>query len=91
MRKIYSTFIIPENQNELILSLFVDGIIYHIWYNNIFVVVKEYKNSLEKPEILNMNKEELKMLLLDELQFTGNLNDERVLFYNIDLWNKFGF
>jgi hypothetical protein len=91
MKEIYSTFIIPENQNELILSLFVDGIIYHIWHNKIFVVVKEYKNSIEKPEILNMNKEELKMLLSDELQFTGNLNDEWVLFYNIDLWNKLGF
>jgi hypothetical protein len=91
MKEIYSTFIIPENQNELILSLFVDGIVYHIWKHECFVVIKEYKHKPSKATLNNMHKEELKMLLSDELQFTGNLNDERVLFYNIDLWNKLGF
>ncbi len=91
MKNVYSTLIIPENQKNLLLSLFIDGIIYHIWYNDIFVVIKEFKNINEKAIILNMQKQELKSLLVMQLNFFGKLNDERALFFNVDLWNELGF
>lgn len=46
---IYSTHIVPENQENLILSYFCQGCIYHLWYNKtVFVLVEEYKNDANK-------------------------------------------
>jgi hypothetical protein len=91
MKKIYSTLIIPENQDNLILSFFFDGIIYHIWQNDDFVVIKEFKIQHQKAMILNMKEEELKNMLYHQFNFFGKLNDERILYFNYKLWNDLGF
>lgn len=90
MKNIYSTHIVPENQENLILSYFCQGCIYHLWYNKpVFVLVEEYKNDANKgkPTIKNLTLDEVKELFMSELRFEGFV-DKNVLFLDWDLWHK---
>lgn len=92
MQKEYSTCIIPDNSRDLLFSIKSNTHLHHCWFNedvNTFIVLKESCDFADTTatQILNFNKQELKIYLLESTLELKNV--ENCLIFNEVLWEKY--